>query len=439
MKNSLKVAAGVACFLSLQTNTNLAGTYYVDTDGKWGNTGTKAKPWNLPKALDAVDPGDTVYLSGGVYDDDGALWIKRSGRPGKWITFRAGKDEVPIIKGPGPGNKPKTAGVTDVTRVSYVRIEGLWVTNWHWAGIGIGWYNRCHHIELRHNVADLNGQSGLFLMKGGHFKIEYNIASRNGYGPDSWGSGVGAYQVHGSENTVRGNVSFSNIDSSDHHTDGNGFILDVSKNFGNALFENNIGFNNGGACIVATDSSSIRLANNTCWHNAQDPNLSFKVAEFQFSDTKRDGNKYTRHNVTMRNNVAIAVRGHKARSHEKGFSNSVFENNYLYPDTKLDKSVYNNPGRADFRPGSGSALINAGTRAELPTLDIGFDPRCIKRQTLGKKISWAKHAPNLDYIVSIGGIKNCFSPRSRTRRSAPEIGAYKHAKKRSKSGRLLQR
>lgn len=419
----LLIATGIVLVLPGK-NTAYAATYYVAPDGKAENPGTKSQPWTLSRALEAVSPGDTINLRGGTYKGS-ALWLRRSGAPGQWITFRAHEGEVPIIEGPGPGNAPKTSGVTDVAPISYVRIEGLWVTGWHYTGIGIGWNNPCHDIEFRYNVADLNGQSGLGCLKVERCKIEYNIASRNGFGPDSWSSGINFYEVKGSDNVARGNVAFNNIDTSNHHTDGGGFILDLSKDFGNALFENNIAFNNGGACIIATDTSGIRLVNNTCWHNGQDTSLRYNAAEYHFSDTRRDGNDYSLKGVSMVNNVAVAAPGHKAQSHDKGFQNSRFEGNYLYPDTKSVMEVYRDPQQADFRPQAKAPLIGIGVSSTAPPLDIGFDPKCVKRQTVGQKYDWWKYAPDLDYIRRIGGTKSCFQPQSRSHEAAATIGAYR--------------
>ena len=416
------LAASILGVLVSALSTASAGTYYVAPNGNPAYPGTESQPWNLSKALDAVRPGDTVYLRGGIYSG-GALWLKRSGTPGQWITFSAYPGEVPIIKGPGPGNAPKTSGVTDVSPISYVRIEGLWVTGWHYAGISLGWNNPCHHIEFRYNVADLNGQGGLACLKGENCTIEYNIASRNGFGPDSWSSGVNLYEIKGSAHIVRGNISFHNIDTSSNHTDGGGFILDLSKGLGSAMFENNIAFNNGGACIIATDSSGIRLVNNTCWHNGQDASLRYSAAEFHFSDTRRDGKDYALMDVLMVNNVAIAASGHKARSHDVGFQNGKFERNYLYPDTESIAEVYNNPQQADFRPLAKSPLGGAALSTAAPSLDVGFDPKCITRQ-VRQKFNWWQHAPDIDYIRSIGGIKSCFRPRSRAQGTATTIGAY---------------
>ena len=71
----------------------------------------------------------------------------------------------------------------------------------------------------------------------------------------------GGYQA----NVIRRSISFENIDISTHHSDGSGFILDQMSD--GALFENNIGFRNGGSCIRMTNSSGVHLVNNTCYHD----------------------------------------------------------------------------------------------------------------------------------------------------------------------------
>jgi hypothetical protein len=90
-----------------------------------------------------------------------------------------------------------------------------------------------------------------------------------GWGPDSWSSNINLWAIRGPNNIVRGNVAFHGVDTSSNNSDGNGFILDVSLDEGSALFENNIGFLNGGACVAVCDTSGARIVNNTCFHNAQ--------------------------------------------------------------------------------------------------------------------------------------------------------------------------
>ena len=133
----------------------------------------------------------------------------------------------------------------------------------------MSWNYKVSNILIRHCVADLNGRTGFAPYFASDVMIENNIASRNGWAPNSWSSGFDIYGVKGDHNIIRGNVSFHSVDTSSHRSDGNGFILDLTLNQGSALFENNIGFLNGGSCISVTDSGGAQLVGNTCYANAQ--------------------------------------------------------------------------------------------------------------------------------------------------------------------------
>jgi hypothetical protein len=91
--------------------------------------------------------------------------------------------------------------------------------------------------------------------------------------------------------------------------------------------------------------------------------------------------------------------------------------------------VFEDASAANFRPKAGSALTDKVAHGTTFGTDIGFDPKCIKLETDNTKKfkDYWTHAPDLEYVKSIGGIKNCFSPRMRPQGSNQEIGAYEVA------------
>ena len=74
-----------------------AATYYVATTGSDSNPGTQSAPFrHLSKAaLTATQPGDTVIVMDGTYDNEGVVApnivviLSYSGTAGNPITFRA--------------------------------------------------------------------------------------------------------------------------------------------------------------------------------------------------------------------------------------------------------------------------------------------------------------------------------------------------------------
>ena len=63
----------------------------------------------------------------------------------------------------------------------------------------------------------------------------------------------------------------------------------------------------------------------------------------------------------------------------------------------------------------------------MPTDDLGFDQKCIAKKAptpVGTMVngSWWGNAIDYDYVKSIGGVKGCFNPK--TRSNTLDIGAY---------------
>ena len=403
----------------------LAATYHVAPNGSSSNAGTVSSPWSVDKAVAEAGPGDVVLFADGLYADQ-SICLRKSGTVGSPIVFRAAEGAVPVFRGrDGNGSD----GFTSCTVVHHIVVEGLWFENWRYGGIGFSWnYRGASNIEVRYVVADNNQKNGINMLFTNDVLVEHSIASRNGWGPDSWSSNFNIFGVTGTNNVIRGNVAFHGVDTSGHQTDGNGYILDISIDKGTALFESNIGFSNGGACISITDSRGASVVNNSCYHNAK----SIDVGEISFTDTCRDapsgipvnGGHYSLIDVLLRNNVAIAEPGRRplglwACGDSTNWVNSTVDSNLF--ESSDGNSVYANPSIRDFHPESD--LIDAGTVTTLAAADNGFDPRCLKLEG-GQRYSWWTHAPDLEYMRSIGGIKNCFAPVKRTQGSAPDLGAY---------------
>jgi len=89
----------VACLIALCAATAPAAEFYAAPDGKPSGNGSAAAPWDLATAFappQAVKPGDTVWLRGGIYTISDTLTLaeKNSGAVGAPITYRAAKDET---------------------------------------------------------------------------------------------------------------------------------------------------------------------------------------------------------------------------------------------------------------------------------------------------------------------------------------------------------
>ncbi|KKR80712.1 MAG: hypothetical protein UU26_C0011G0003 [Candidatus Daviesbacteria bacterium GW2011_GWC1_40_9] len=87
-------------------------TYYVATIGSDSNTGTIDQPWRTVKySLSKLQPGDTLYLRGGTYYNEGGTTISLKGASTSWIILQSYPGERAIIDGGVPdfSNAPNNA------------------------------------------------------------------------------------------------------------------------------------------------------------------------------------------------------------------------------------------------------------------------------------------------------------------------------------------
>jgi hypothetical protein len=399
--------------------------YYASPAGT-GTACTLAAPCALTTAAGKPGPGETVYLRGGTYPPQGSRLsfdVSRSGDPNRgWITFAAFPCELPIID----------AGGVSVSG-SYVRFDGLVARNAstgfgnRWTGAGTTTSNG--HLEFLNCVADMNSMAGIAFRSATGVHVKQCIVAHNGSSTtSSWSSGVDLFGAQGThrDNVVESTVAFENVDMQ-HHSDGSGFIVDDVGT--GATFVNNIGFRNGGSCIRLTTSRNTHLVNNTCYHDGLDPQAG---SDPQYPQPKSPGEVFfsgadTWSGSVMVNNLAVASGWNGT---QLAFNNTgpVAVSPYnLGVDRGGAAPFFREPDgiNPDFRIAEGAgAVIGAGTTAEAPATDIGFDPRCITRSAAAGAAAqpWWLHAVNYEYIQSIGGVARCFNPKARP--AAPELGAY---------------
>jgi parallel beta-helix repeat protein len=412
-----------------------AADYYVALMGSDGTAGTLAEPFRtIRQGISVAQPGDTVWVRAGIYRGyENQINPIRSGRADAFITIRAYTGELPILEptsdiGAGSAFEPLPPSdgfVPENRPVQFIRIEGFAARNWPSTGFSSGYVEGStqpggQNIQIRHCIAEGNGISGIAMYYSRDFVIENNIVGHNGNLPPSWSSGVNLFTVQGAAatNIVRGNVSFENIDvcgdpaagacNAARSTDGNGFIMD--ENSVGALFENNLGFRNGGSCLRLTRSSNAQLVNNTCFSNGLDTGYStvFSPDEIFFSD------QASRTGVSLRNNVVVP--SGRAVTNFAGFEGT----NVFNGAQNLFRAA--NGARLDLRPAASAATLINRAAGGSPATDLGFDPACLKQVT-NQPVAFWQYAPDYSYIASIGGIAACFRPVARTA-GATEMGAY---------------
>jgi hypothetical protein len=413
-----------------------ATSYYVGPPGTGSdrNAGTQAQPFaTIGQAARTAQAGDTIFIHGGVYSE--SVVPGHAGTATAWITFQAAPGELPILDGNGAGGTGFSAGGT-----GFIRVVGLASRRWSSSGFDNGWTNSVGNVQIIDCIADNNGINGIAFYKATGVLIQNSLVVHNGNELPSWSSGVNLFTAGGTyqDNQVIGNVSFENVDISTTHstptghpTDGSGFILD--QNSTGALFENNLGFRNGGSCIRLTNSSGAHLVNNTCYHDALDPGdgTPSNPSEIYFSDatTSTTG-------VVAANNLLVGGANNIGINHTTGSGSTFVKNVSLNGGGAA--TMFVNPGAASFALAAGASTVtDQGDATSAPSTDIGFDPRCITQTSapvVGQAISWWGYWLDYAYIASVGGVAGCFHPAVRPQGAGPDVGAYEFGGQLSDAG-----
>jgi len=404
-----------------------AADYYVASPtstpaGSDTNAGSQTAPFKtIRKAASVVGAGDTVYLRGGTFTE--SVSLTTSGTSGSWVTFSAYPGELPILDGTGEVG----TGFSSST-AQYVRVVGIAARNWRSSGFGNGWVNDTGtsngNWQFINCIADGNGINGITFYNATGLLIDESIVAHNGNQPPSWSSGVNLFHVSGdyTTNIVRRTVSFENIDicgaatCANKSTDGSGFILD--QNSSGALFENNIGFRNGGSCI-RINCPGAHIVNNTCYHDGLNSNDTGPANPGEIYFSNGPGGAIVVDNLAAAsgwNNTMSAFVGGPAGS------------NNLAVNMNGPTPFFTNPAGADFRLVAGATtVIDKGAAANAPSTDIGFDPKCIAQASgAAGAPSWWANAIDYTYIAKVGGVAGCFHPAVRPQGAGPDIGAYEY-------------
>ena len=230
-----------------------APTIYVDDDNTGPEDGSQANPWNtIQEAVDAAQPGDTVFVSNGTYYED--VYIDKT------INLTGiSRDNTTI--------NASNIGIF-VENADYVNITGFPIENGSSAGIRLMPSN---DSLISNNRVERNNY-GIQTFYSNHTTIKDNIASNNS-------DYYGIYIFQSTNITVNNNYCRNNnaagiwIQSSfDSIINGNncsynshGIYLSTG-NYNNQIFDNFVSYNNG----VGTTESGIFIGsseNNMFFNN----------------------------------------------------------------------------------------------------------------------------------------------------------------------------
>lgn len=406
------------CFCAFQ---GLSTNYFVSsTIGNDNNDGlSQQSPFvTIQTAADLTAPGDTVFVMNGLYTtsaDDYVAVLRNSGTPDNWIVLMA-----------LPGHTPKIEFdwwvAIGTEGASYIEIQGFEIegnndnitlaqamsaandgNNPIFAGTGISMDSGpdgtpSSFIRIINNTIYKCGGTGIGCVHGDYLHVEGNTIFECGWYSPYEESGISFYQLEdidnntGIKNIIRNNISHSNFNfipdiNSGLFTDGNGIIIDDSRNTqnnsqippyqGTTLIENNVLYNNGGGGLVIFKSDNIYAGNNTCYQNGQHPEMTSAEISTNYAS-----------NALIYNNILIPGPDERAN-----FFNMVdgvdYDYNLIYDadiiawqgandvvgQDPLFKNATTNPDQADFRLTAGSPAIDAAFGDFSAATDILGVPR----------------------------------------------------------------
>jgi hypothetical protein len=147
----------------------LLSTYWVSTTGSDSNPGTSTQPFaTIQHGLDtASQPGDTVEVYGGVYNEKVAFHYSGSATGG-YITLTNVQGQNPVIDGTGLGSSDVGYGndMVQMHNISYVKLIGFEIRNDQGLsdqndGSGVRIQGHGSNVQILNNVIhDITGTGG---------------------------------------------------------------------------------------------------------------------------------------------------------------------------------------------------------------------------------------------------------------------------------------
>lgn len=166
-----------------------------------------------------------------------------------------------------------------------------------------------HHIKIINCLIHDTGSSGIavadytdYITASGN--TIHNTAGQVNGSPLTMWQAYAYDEAPGFHNYFTNNKIYDNINLGNFiHTEGSGITMDTLNRYSypNAtLIENNVIFGNGGPCISIYKSDYVTVRFNTCYHNNQDPSITFSRGEILAAQAN---------NTVIANNIAYASPG----------------------------------------------------------------------------------------------------------------------------------
>jgi hypothetical protein len=346
-----------------------AATYYVATTGSDPNPGTQSAPFrHLSKAaLTATQPGDTVIVMDGTYDNEGVIApnvvviLSYSGSPGSPITFRAQNSGKAILDSMNSSTTTSCDGASayfGLKSTSFIVIQGFVIQRGCDSGIETD--GAAHDIAIRwneirnianHTVTDQMGRSGIYL-----HASEYNFIF-DGNSFHDIGRTDGQTLLH-----------------FDHGIYSQGQNMTIINN----IFYN---MNRGFSIQIADGASNWLVANNTFAFG----NANGETGQIMFWGTNS--------NIAVRNNIFYNPNSAAITRYSATISGCRFDHNLVY---------------------GVSTVISDVTGFTMGTNQIGVDPLFVNASTAPYDFHLQPGSPGIDAgVIDVGASKYPgFSPVS---------------------------
>lgn len=231
MRTKLIAAAFSLVLFSATAN---AATLYVSLSGNNANAGTQAAPFRtLTWAGVKAKPGDTVYVRGGVYNEN--VNIMSVGTAAAPILFRSYPGETAIYDGTGLSNTV----LFSLNETDYVEASNFEIRNASNIAVS-GWMTK--HTTFRNNVVHHAVRNGIY------------------FGYDSPGMS--------SDATIEGNQVYNCVLENSAHAMQGGWASTVTVDLTErALVANNRIWNNDGEAVAVILSNNVTVTGNENYDN----------------------------------------------------------------------------------------------------------------------------------------------------------------------------
>ncbi len=341
---------------------------------------------SLQDALERVEPGWTIYLLTGRYDElsdpGNAHYIaRRGGTSENWVTIEALPGHTPeIVTGAANGLE---------IQADYIEVSGLTVRGENYDTDSSPWGNgilirNSHHVRVVGNTISNMPLNGVSTVESSNLAILNNEIFENAFWNASQGSGISLWHsktdgeppdADGYHDRVMGNRLYRNENrvkskwkNYESITDGNGIIIDQGRETGyegRVLVANNEVFDNGGRGIMVFETDRVDVIHNTVYHNGRTAELLGGPAEL-VAGSASDVRFFN--NLVWPREGAEAIKASKANKIESG-GNVIIgggppgftsDSDTIFPgDPKLARPSVDE-AEADFRPQPGSPAVGAG-------------------------------------------------------------------------------